>query len=80
MKCPIMLKVASLKSHLVVGGLSALGGGIGVAALRNKRDKEVHVWEPDSPDYPNYLKGMNQTDPDRYNLITTGYKDGNPKL
>ena len=72
-------KVASLKSHLIVGGLSAIGGGVGVAALKNKQHKKLDVWDPDHPDYPNYLKTLNQTDPYRYSLVTTGHGGGYKK-
>jgi len=67
-------KVASLKSHLIVGGLSAIGGGVGVAALKNKQHKTLDVWDPDHPDYPRYLKSLRQADPDRHQLVTTGYR------
>jgi len=74
MKCPIMIKMASLKSHLIVGGLSALGAATGVAALKNKQHNKLDIWDPDHPGYPMYLKSLRQADPERYRLVTTGSK------
>jgi len=72
MKCPEIIKEAALKSHLIVGGLSALGGAVGMASLKNKQHKKLDVWNPDHPNYPQYLKSLRQADPDRRRLVTGG--------